>query len=208
MEPSAELRWFWPDTVPTHVEKWFAGLEFAPGGGVLPPRRDVYLFAKGQPELGVKQRHGKPGLEIKGLVSSLGRMAHGRLVGEAQLWCKWSTSALTLDGAATIATPKVRLLRKFDTGAATPRQIQLNDKEQPLDPGAELPRDGCNVELTRVHLGDGGPLWWTLGFEAFGRAEAVERNLRRLLEHLAHDLPDLTGARELSYPAWLALAAS
>src|SRR5678815_5321035 len=91
---SAESRWFWRESLPAGLEDWFRSTGFSPGGGIV--RIDEYLLDAGNPELGVKKRGGKNGVEIKGLVetrSALPAPFHGRV----QIWSKWSSEAVTID---------------------------------------------------------------------------------------------------------------
>lgn len=210
MQNSAEIRWFWSSPV-DGIDSWFHSGPFRPGGGE--PRQDDYLVDPRQVELGIKKRGKKkdgPGIEVKGLVGRLSsNFELGTLVGQGELWTKWSTAALTLDGMTTVPTHKVRLLRKFAVTVEAVREIQLDEKENPSDPGDPLPKEGCNLEFTKVSLDDTGPEWWTIGFEAFGSFDSVEKVLRRTCEHLAAGpLPSFVAGAELSYPAWLALQSS
>jgi len=47
--------------------------------------------------------------------------------------------------------PKLRWLRKFDTGHRPPREIKVDEYEKVQKP---LPQNGCNVELTRLTMPD------------------------------------------------------
>jgi hypothetical protein len=102
-----------------------------------------------------------------------------------------------------MATHKRRWLRKFDTGGPTVTEIPLGADERPKAGG--LPDDGCNVELTEVWLEDPARLWTTLGFEAFGSFDRVERSLGATLTQMsAVAMPRIGAGQALSYPAWLA----
>lgn len=203
MEISAEIRWFWPEACPAGLEAWFERGGSSPGGGAT--RTDVYLRDPGQTELGVKQRGHEPGLELKGLI---GRQEPGidagPLEGPIELWGKWTTAALDLAGRPTVALAKRRRLRLFDTERVEVREIPLGPDGRPLA-GAALPEQGCRVELTRIVIEDGGAVWWTLGFEAFGGLGTVEDSVRwTALALTVPRPPTLAGGRLLSYPAWLA----
>jgi hypothetical protein len=208
MQNSAEIRWFWPSPLLEGVESWFRSAPFAPGGGK--PRLDVYLVDPAQLELGIKKRGDKGGIEVKGLVgrfSSAFRI--GTLVARGDLWTKWNSPALKLDGLMTQNANKIRWLRKFVVTDASVREIQLREDETPLNREERLPEQGCNLELTKVSLIKGGPEWSTIGFESFGDYISVEAVLRRTLEHLAKAaLPTFSAGEELSYPAWLASRSS
>jgi hypothetical protein len=204
MLQSAEIRWFWRGALPPGLEDWFRGRGAHPcaagGGGT---RTDEYLRDPGQGELGIKSRGGKPGLEIKGLVEvATPGLAVAPFAGPVEIWVKWSCEALDLGSRPRIPTEKQRWLRKFDTAGPTPEEIPLDDAERPVG-GRPLPERGCNVELTRVGL-PAGIVWWTLGFEAFGRLATLQADLAAAAAALAgRRPPPLPGGILASYPAWL-----
>lgn len=198
---SAELRWFWQERqLPPGLDAWFRSGPYPPGGGT--PRKDAYLHDPDQRELGVKTRGQHPGLEIKGLVAV--RPAHaGPFAGRVQIWTKWTSHALTLDGRPRILVGKTRWLRKFDTADAGPRELPLRQDEGLRDPGPALPEHGCNLELVALQVDGDATRWWTLAFEAFGPLDTVERSLAGTLAHVPAP-PSLAGGVESSYPEWLA----
>ncbi|HMF77161.1 MAG TPA: hypothetical protein VK604_15995 [Bryobacteraceae bacterium] len=171
---------------------------------------DEYLLDAGQVELAIKRRGGQAGVEIKGLVSRIARpIQFGNLIAQGQLWTKWTTESLSLDGMSTVKVCKTRWLRKFEVRDTLLREIHLGEEESPVSPAEELAPEGCNLELTELSLSPNGPKSSTLGFESFGSHESVEANLRRLIEHLARtDIPKFQKGEELSYPAWLARVSS
>jgi hypothetical protein len=197
---SAELRWFWKDTLPPTLELWFRTGGLAPGGGSL--RKDEYLADPRQHEIGVKKRAGNSGIEIKGLVE-VGAAAPEPFSGCVQIWTKWTSRAMTIDHLSRIAVRKTRWLRKFDTSGPEVRELALDADERLLDSTQTIPEHGCHIELVSVTI-DGGAQWWTFGFEAFGRLGTVERSLQRTIASVAPiDREALAGGLELSYPAWL-----
>lgn len=211
---SAEIRWFWRGDPQPDFHAWFQS-ESAHGcraGGGTQTRVDVYLSAPAQADLGIKRRGNKPGVEVKGLVAiSETRLQAGPFAGPIELWSKWTSEALTIDGQATIATAKLRWLRKFDTSGSTAIEVPLNDNEEPVDPSHPRPKRGCNIELTRVTLA-GHEHWWTLGLESFGALASVVNDLLKAAEAFAaRQPPALPPGQLASYPAWLerhALAAA
>ena len=202
MQNSAEIRWFWHDAT-TGIESWFRSGTFPPGGGKV--RVDDYLVDPGQIELGIKKRGDNVGIEVKGLVARLAsRFQIGTLVANVELWTKWSSPSLRLDGLSTMSINKIRWLRKFEVTGASVREIQLGPDEKPLNPEDKIPEHGCNLELTKVSLTNNGPEWTTVGFESFGYYALVEDILQRTIEHLKSGvLPAFGSGEELSYPAWL-----
>lgn len=200
---SAEVRWFWRNAPPDGFEEWFRAAtdsHCAAGGGE--PRVDEYLLDRGQVELGLKRRGGKPGVEVKGLVSVIADgLAAGSFVGPIELWSKWTSERLDLNPVRTIATTKVRWARKFDTTGPSPLEIPLGADEKRLD-RQPLPAAGCNVELTKV--GVANETWWTFGFEAFGTLGTIENDLRAVAAIMvARQPPGIGNGILASYPAWL-----
>jgi hypothetical protein len=192
------------------VEDWFrirlrersapSGASILPGG---PEERvDVYLVDRAQPEVGVKKRGAKSGDEIKGLVDRIEGSVDSP--GRIEIWSKWSLEAFSISALSSVATHKTRWLREFDTASEAILQIELSESAV-LGQSAPRPAEGCNIELTRVTIEGLDRVWWTLGFEAFGKMKTVERNLLRTIAALGATIPRaaLKGGRELSYPSWL-----
>lgn len=209
MQLSAEIRWFWQNSPPSGLEDWFRNPgrgAYPPGGGESEPREDEYLRDENQCELGIKIRgRNGQGVEVKGLVSAeLGDLSVGPFEGTIELWCKWASLPLELKPDSTIRIRKRRLLRKFDTRGSAPHEIELAENERPKDPTAPLPDQGCNVELTRIHIPANDQIWWTLGFESFGSLDTVEKSLQSVAATLtARQRPELDGGSRASYPVWL-----
>jgi hypothetical protein len=207
MQNSAEIRWFWSSPPAKSIELWFRlGGGCTPGGGK--EREDVYLIDPGQRELGIKERGGKAGVEVKGMVAQIAHpIKVGTFAARGELWTKWTTEALQLKTCAHVTAYKRRWLRKFAIKEGNVREMKLNEDEKPADPGEQLPDQGCNLEFTEVSLAKGGQRLITMGFESFGPHGLVEAHLRRTIDHLAASANGLEfdGAEELSYPAWLAL---
>ena len=198
---SAEIRQFWPRECPDAIVTWFRSGPMPPGGGNA--REDEYLHEPGQTELGLKRRGGKRGVEAKGLVAILPPAGDAQpFMDPIEIWCKWESPTLTLDGLPIVRVRKLRWLRKFDTSGEDAVEIPLAEDETPADHRLP-PRLGCNVELTKVEL-RARQVWWTLGFEAFGDLSSVEHSLRGTLSTtgLAQVLAACPG-EPLSYPAWL-----
>ena len=152
---------------------------------------------------GLERRGPDVGVEIKGLVESRAMaLTTSPFVGPVEIWCKWTASRLELPAGSTLAVAKRRMLRTFDATEPDPVEVRLDDAGMPLA-GHTIPASGCNAELTRVSLPDGG-VWWTFGLEAFGSLDTVERDLRKVAAYLASRRPPaLDGALQASYPAWL-----
>jgi hypothetical protein len=203
MQVSAELRWFWKDSLPPGADAWFRGGPFPPGGGRL--RIDEYLADMTQTELGVKTRGGGRSVEIKGLVA-LGRDVPAPFAGRVQIWSKWISPRLTIDPLPRVALTKTRWVRKFDTAGDQAVEIALGGDERPL--GAQPPPEsGCQLELAVID-GAGHGRWHSIGFEAFGALKTVEQSLERTLTVLAGSAPSCETGLNLSYPEWLASVAA
>lgn len=201
---SAEIRWFWRDAQTDLLREWFFQTEthpVRPGGGQV--RIDYYLWDPTQIELGIKRRGDKKGVEVKGLVMQApGSIKAGPFGGPIEIWSKWTSERLKLDGTSTVTIRKRRWLRKFDNTSRQPREIALDHRERPLKSGS-LPAEGCNVELTKIHLTNGDE-WWTLGLEAFGTIQTVQRNLRSAAITLTQRQPPPSSQGIIaSYPLWL-----
>jgi hypothetical protein len=207
MQVSAELRWFWFSRVAAQLEDWFIGEGSYRGGHDwsidrnVNQREDVYFMDWSHRELGVKQRGGKPGVEIKGLVATVwDRRPVHPFDTPPEIWCKWASPSMPTTGK-TLPTLKTRYLRKFEMKEGRPDEIQLGTDEKPLDP-SKWPQRGCNVELTRVQVGSN--TWWTLGFEAFGGLDTVVADLCAVAAAISDRQPPFPedGIVE-SYPDWL-----
>lgn len=208
MQISAELRWFWKDSLPEGLFDWFcdaSGDLCAAGGGG--ERKDFYLRDPKQPELGIKRRGGEPGVEIKSLFAEWELPAKHVFAAPIQLWVKQVSSAFVLPDDATIRASKVRRLRKFDLTSGAPIEIPLGRDEMPRDGSQSLPERGCNVELTKVVVE--GQTWWTLGFESFQSSRdlnTIESDAWRAAEVMAsRNPPPLGTPLRASYPEWLCL---
>ena len=210
MELSAEARLWWQGPECSAVEAWFEGLsDVGPGGPPLHDasgegtRKDLYLRDPEQVELGIKvRRSGEPDerLEVKSLVDRRGEASP---IGPVTIWSKSASEALRIGGAPTILTRKRRRLRKYGWDGAALAEIALDETEKPRDGGK--PEAGCNVEFTRVTVEGLEEVWWTLGFEAFGKLGDIEGILRACIAQClsAGPLPADGDSRPASYPEWL-----
>lgn len=202
MKVTAEIRWFWGETLPPGFAEWFCSGSAHPhrvGDGVL--RIDEYL-REPQHELGLKRRGGKEGVEIKGLVAVAPEpLEEGPFSGPVEIWTKWTSQALDLYSDRAIAIMKRRWLRRFDNGGAEPRELSP-DVIEAAEPGSG-PLRCCHVELTQITL-TSGEIWWTFGLEATGPLDSVETGLRQVAATLARRSPPrLERAVAASYPVWL-----
>jgi hypothetical protein len=198
---TAEVRWFYQDECPANLHRWFGETSPAPGGGKL--RLDKYLLQTNQSEMSAKMRGERSGLEIKGLVAVC-RSDAVPFAPYVELWCKWSLQPAALEITKTVIVQKTRWLRTYDATRADIVEIPLQKDEMPLN-GQPLPRQGCNVEFTKVQVAQDPRQWWTLGLEAFGDLESSLRNLQMTTQYLiAQSFPVLSCGEFLNYPSWLA----
>ena len=203
MFPSVETRWFYDGTIPPHVLRWFREYQ---GSLQEPARRvDYYLRLADGDSLGIKVREGR--LEIKQRHRRYGMVEfHERATGLVEHWRKWSFQLAQASDwlprvggsdSSWIAVSKYRWLYRY--------RIAGDRDVVPID-AVEYPKQGCDLELTRVKAE--GREWWTWGFEAFGEPAALQGNLVLVAAHVfaTHAPPivlDATHAQ--SYPAWLSV---
>src|SRR6266566_7370505 len=186
MQPTVEVRWFYEGGIPETSSQRFRSGESPQNKGTIEERKDLYLYLPGVDSLGIKLRgtnkrreNDADQLEIKR------RQLEGGVVtfipgvtGRMERWMKWVflgesvdpqlSSILTTKDEAWFSVSKVRYLRKYKV---------TSDKRVLALPLNEWPDNGCNVELTEL-IAPGGQVWWTLGLESFGEADAtIEDNL-------------------------------
>jgi len=194
---TAEIRWFWSGQPPPDFDAWFRAA--GPSWGSASDsktRTDGYVRDNGQTVLGIKQRGGSNGIEIKGLISTRATVLElAGCTATVGLWGKWP-STLALDERNLIRIEKQRWMRKFCVEAGAAGELPAGD--------SGLRTCGCDAELTLL-AGPDGSRWWTLGFEAFGIFDRVEADLAATVAVLARRSPPrLNGGRESGYPGWLA----
>ena len=190
-----EVRWIHRGPVPEAIAAWLG-----PFDDWIERREDRHFVDPAAPDLGVKIRDGVQ-LDLKAFRGSSGRLTiPGGGRGHLELWEKWSfplhASALPpAHAAGWLALEKTRRRRSF-------RVDEDEAVERPVDQ-AELP--DCSIELTEVAIGEG--LWWTLGLEANGGRETLERNLHAMVRTVFRKpSPEpkwLDLRRSMSYPRWL-----
>ncbi len=190
-----EVRWMNPGPVPKAMVAWLG-----PFDDWIERRKDRYLVDPAVPDLGVKIRDAVQ-FDLKAFRGSLGRLqVPGACRGRVELWEKWSfplhASALPpADAASWLALGKARRRRSFEVG----------EDEAVERPMAEAGEPGCSIELTEIAIGE--ELWWTLGLEAIGYRESLERNLRSTAKACFRGPspdPGLLNLRtSISYPRWL-----
>ena len=156
---TAEIRWFWPDDGSTSRFDWFVSSQRHGGPPAEPAARvDRYLVDGVQPELGIKLRGGRSGVEIKGLVDARAAvLSNPPFDGAIEIWSKWWTVDIGLDAGRTVEVEKRRWVRAFDSTGQKPVEVSELVPAWYLGT-AEMPARGCNVEVTRV-AGPEGEVW-------------------------------------------------
>jgi len=194
MRITAEVRWFWPGTLPKDFRDWFIGAAW-PVPAVSETRTDQYLLERGPDDLGIKKRGGA-GIEIKGLVEQ--RRTVVSLAGcecQIEIWCKWPTASIKLSHATLVHLTKRRWSRQFQVGASDCAEISTR---------SDAKRDsGCDVEIAALLAPDGTD-WWSFGLESFGLLDEVETNLLATACRIEEKGPPrLADGLPCGYPAWL-----
>ena len=166
---SLEVRWIFPGPLQAAVAGWFGQFPAA-----TEAREDLYLLEPPLRGLSVKVRGGGA-LEVKAYRGSAGLLElAGRARGRLESWQKWSFPSLPLrpdrgtppgplrSGRGTPpGWEPVRKRRRISRFTLASRPVMTSPDEL-----GDEPR--CDVELTEVRAR--GREWWTLGFEAAGRA--------------------------------------
>jgi hypothetical protein len=189
-----EVRWLHPGRIPdTMLERFGPFLE------PIEERADRYLVEPSLPELGVKIK-GDVQLDLKVYRGSPGELLFpGVAAGRLEIWEKSTVpldaADLPPDGATGWLT--IRKARRRRTFLLADELI-----ERPL---SEIEAPGCAIELSEVGIGD--EVWWTLGFEAGGPSETLDRDLYATAELLlSRPLPDgreLDLRDSMSYARWI-----
>jgi len=201
MFPTAEVRWFFQGAIPRDVDDWL----HRRAGEVArqPPRVDHYLRLPGTDGLNVKTREGR--IEIKQRVAPTNVVRfHQRVIGVVERWRKWSFE-LAEPGRA-----RPRSLQPVSSWIAVRKERRLrtyrvrNGEDVVARPAQEPPAQGCELELTEVHVAD--QAWWTLAFEAFGDEPTLADGLLLVAQHVfsADEPPSLPVSDSHGYAAWLA----
>ena len=189
-----EVRWFFRGGLPAEVEDWY--LSAVGEAQSQPARIDAYLPLPDDDTLGVKLREG--GLEVKRRVKDHGLVQFSpEVVGKLEHWQKWQFAAEKRFSDSPhdwIEVWKQRWLRVCDCDA---------DAVRVIEPGEVFPSQGCSWELTQVRVGNAR--WWSMGFEAFGADEGLDRLLTLTAQGLLSTAAPIKFMAEhsKSYPAWL-----
>ena len=129
MRLTAEIRWFWPDRPPQQFHGWFVGAGAAwTAAGSTKTRVDQYLRDPDQDSLGIKKR-GRGDVEIKGLISR--RDKHLDFAGctsPIELWAKWASRTLDLDGPAIHTRGKEALEASFSVHAGAISELATSSE--------------------------------------------------------------------------------
>jgi hypothetical protein len=191
---SLEVRWIRPGQVPSAMVAWLGASEDG-----TERRVDRYLVEPLRPELSVKIRAGVR-LDLKAFRGARGELEVPGGLGRIEAWEKWtfpvSPDALdSYEGSSWRSVAKVRRRRSF-------RMEDGQPVERPLEE-AEL--EGCTIELTEFTVG--GETWWTVGLEATGGQDTLERDLlataRVMFDRPLPGDAGLDRGSSMSYAQWL-----
>jgi hypothetical protein len=200
MFPTVEVRWFYRGHVPLEVEAWFHQ-----GAGKVErhaAREDHYLRLRDTYALGIKLRQGR--IEVKRRVRRPGVVRfHESVTGIVEHWRKWSfqlaepdraLSSLSVPTTSWIPVRKERMLRTY--------RLTIDNHVVPAS-ASEALRQGCEMELTRVHAAEQD--WWTLAFEAFGEESVLQEQLELVARHVfaADEPPSFNASQSRGYADWL-----
>ena len=192
MGATAEVRWFYPGSVPEEVGAWFRAL---PGEPTEEARTDRYLRPT-DAALNLKVREGQVEVKRRDAEGDLVRV-HENVTGRIERWRKWSFDAAertSADGAFWMTVAKAR--RKIRYRIEPDGQVVAHLGEERLT-------KGCDLEVARIAIQD--DRWWSLCLEAFGDEAAVHDTLVRTAHHVfgtGHP-PRLDAAHSKGYAAWL-----
>jgi hypothetical protein len=162
-------------------------------------RTDWYIMPSHR-HSGIKLREGK--LEIKLLNNHHGLRDMSPLVGSFESWTKWSLDcpAEELPGdqqlaeVGWLAVQKTRYLQRYEVDAGG------------ILPSPTRPVNGCEFEFEWTELLVNDQRSWTVGFEAVGRAEQREQNLRQVAAHICRRgglLTSFDAEHSFGYAEWL-----
>jgi hypothetical protein len=191
---SLEVRWIRPGRVPPAMVGWLGASE-----DLTERRVDRYLVEPLRPELSVKIRAGVR-LDLKAFRGSQGDLEVPGGTGRIEAWEKWTFpvgpgALASYDGSSWRSVAKLRRRRSFRMEDGEPVERSLEE--------AEL--EGCSIELTEFTVGRG--TWWTVGLEATGSRDTLERDLqataRRMFDGTLPDGAGLELEASMSYARWL-----
>lgn len=168
------MRWFFNGIVPEKVSSGFNDEKSIK----QPEREDLYLIFPGSTATGVKFRDDK--FEIKSLVKVCGPYLDETIVGNIEIWEKWSCSLEELKAFKMLAqrsgfwqaVKKERIVKNLALSNGS------------LIEGVDDTEEGCNLELTQLVVNNKN--YWTLGYEAFSFKKEEEDLLIDILKKAMH----------------------
>ena len=196
---TAEIRWFYPGSIPDKIYSWLKGKT-----GFYedqPLRTDNYLLLPEQENLGIKLRQGR--MEIKKRTEVHPEYIAPGIAGSVESWIKWSIPAeqhtdslqhILSDQAHWVAIQKNRSVQKYAIG----------EYQSVIPyPSEGYPKEGVMLESCELLINS--QTWWTLAIECFGPSEKVHSNLLTVIPGMLKTDSNLSlsVAYSSGYPEWI-----
>ena len=192
---SKEVRWFVKGKN-YQIERWFNrnGSSFKK----QKERFDYYLNMLPLENISCKIREGKA--EFKKQIGPLStNINFEKFNGKVENWVKWSSDLkdslaipdqIDIDSNAQfIVIKKTRVLVIFKVEDNKPITRVKN---------GNYPKEGCQVEYTRIKVGEKDE-WYSFGFEAFGSRANINRNFELVTNHVLGQMPGVSFEEKYSY---------
>lgn len=198
---TAEVRWFFEGSIPTHVQHWFEKL-----AAEDPPkeRTDHYLVYPNTTTCGIKFR--EETLEVKAFVKKLnGITLVPSLKGNIELWEKVSLDNVNFSDTGVEHEINYRAVKKKRWRCLWQWSFDNLYRASP----DKTVMAGCQFELTSIHIQERS--FWSLSFESFSNMDNAVMILENTVSFV-RQLPALMqleeqqlfkNAREASYPEFL-----
>ncbi|NJO39861.1 MAG: hypothetical protein HC769_22955 [Cyanobacteria bacterium CRU_2_1] len=198
--PTMEVRWFLRGAIPDSIREWFLRESIAPSDPES--REDWYVALPNCADVGIKLRQGK--IEIKKRMSHRGvQKLSKRSKGRVEKWVKWSFETNSKNQELPdILTPETAWIAVKKTRQQQVYEVATNGDVRAIESGTQV-KQGCSLEIAELFIQDQD--WFSLGFEAFGQDDTVEKSLERVTDRVLKrfDFFPLKARYSLSYPKWL-----
>ncbi|HEY9091758.1 hypothetical protein [Parasphingorhabdus sp.] len=191
---TAEMRFWWRGDESQELRSWLKRLNLELSG--VENRTDVYFKTDDpltgiNPLTGIKLRGGEK-LEVK---KQTGEGSFRSSTGEHwnfNTWKKIPGNEQSVTPADSIEVRKQRWLTVLDEKG---RETSLLNRAQ----------NGCQIEVSKIHVGNNTESWTSFCLEAYGAEEKLKPILQLLVDQVGEFPPMFQSAMQTSYPEWLAL---